>query len=127
MDLVSAEAEIRHVFGDTPITEASIGAAPPDILVKLSDREPILQIAAIKIASNMAARAFSRCNKAQWLRSVRTYHFYYLSRATTFNSANTKLVTLAPGLRPERRFAPLAQGLGNLNSRVFNIYKSNIF
>ena len=37
MDLASAEAEIRHVFGDTPITEASIGAAPPDILVKLSD------------------------------------------------------------------------------------------
>ena len=36
MDLASAEAEIRHVFGDTPITEASIGAAPPDILVKLS-------------------------------------------------------------------------------------------
>ena len=34
MDLASAEAEIRHVFGDTPITEASIGAAPPDILVK---------------------------------------------------------------------------------------------
>ena len=68
MDLASAEAEIRHVFGDTPITEASIGAAPPDILVKLSDREPILQIAAIKIASNMAARAFSRCNKAQWWR-----------------------------------------------------------
>ena len=32
----SAEAEIRHVFGDIPITEASIGAAPPDILVKLS-------------------------------------------------------------------------------------------
>ena len=29
MDLASAEAEIRHVFGDTPITEASIGAAPP--------------------------------------------------------------------------------------------------
>ena len=36
MDLASAEAEIRHVFGDTPITEAGIGAAPPDILVKLS-------------------------------------------------------------------------------------------
>ena len=36
MDLASAEAEIRHVFDDTPITEASIGAAPPDILVKLS-------------------------------------------------------------------------------------------
>ena len=29
MDLASAEAEIRHVFGDTPITEPSIGAAPP--------------------------------------------------------------------------------------------------
>ena len=29
VDLASAEAEIRHVFGDTPITEASIGAAPP--------------------------------------------------------------------------------------------------
>ena len=36
VDLASAEAEIRHVFGDTPITEASIGAAPPDTLVKLS-------------------------------------------------------------------------------------------
>ena len=29
MVMASAEAEIRHVFGDTPITEASIGAAPP--------------------------------------------------------------------------------------------------
>ena len=29
-DLASAEAAIRHVFGDTPITEASIGAAPPE-------------------------------------------------------------------------------------------------
>ena len=56
MDLASPEAEIRHVFGDTPITEASIGAAPPDILVKLS------------------------------------------------------------GLRPERRFAPLARGLSISNS-----------
>ena len=42
---------------------------------------------------------------------VMAYHFYYLSRATTLNSANTKLVTLAPGLRLERRFAPLARGL----------------
>ena len=33
---------------------------------------------------------------------VMTYHFYYLSRATTLNSANTKLVTLAPVLCPER-------------------------
>ena len=41
MDLASAEAEIRHVFGDTPITEASIGAASPDILVKLSVHAPI--------------------------------------------------------------------------------------
>ena len=30
--------------------------------------------------------------------------------ATTLNSVNTKLVTLAPGLRPERRFAPLDRG-----------------
>ena len=43
MDLASAEAEIRHVFGDTPITEASIGAAPPDILVKLSDYSSLRQ------------------------------------------------------------------------------------
>ena len=38
------EAEIRHVFGDTPITEASIGAAPPDILVKLSGSKSLLVI-----------------------------------------------------------------------------------
>ena len=30
---------------------------------------------------------------------------------TTFNLPNARLVTLAPGLRPERRFAPLARGL----------------
>ena len=34
--MASAEAEIRHVFGATWLTEGSIGAAPPDI-VKLSD------------------------------------------------------------------------------------------
>ena len=34
--MASAEAEIRHVFGATCLTEGSIGAAPPDI-VKLSD------------------------------------------------------------------------------------------
>ena len=28
MDLASAGAKIRHVFGNTPITEASIGAGP---------------------------------------------------------------------------------------------------
>ena len=44
MDLASAEAEIRHVFGDTPITEASIGAAPPDILVKLSENNTELNL-----------------------------------------------------------------------------------
>ena len=44
MDLASAEAEIRHVFGDTSITEASIGAAPPDILVKLSGQLTNLDI-----------------------------------------------------------------------------------
>ena len=37
VDLASAEAEIRHVFGDTLITEASIGATPPGVLVKLSE------------------------------------------------------------------------------------------
>ena len=42
---------------------------------------------------------------------VMTYHFYYLSRATTLNSTNTKLVTLAPRLRRERRFTPLVRGL----------------
>ena len=51
MDLASAEAEIRHVFGDTLITEASIGAAPPDILVKLSGFFPVYytEIACIQI------------------------------------------------------------------------------
>ena len=75
--MASAKAKIRHVFGDT----FSCRAAPPDILVKLSDREPIiLQIAAIKIASNMAARAFSRCNKAQWF-SHRSSIYRYGTRA----------------------------------------------
>ena len=35
--MASAEAEIRHVFGATCLTEGSIGAAPPDI-VKLSEQ-----------------------------------------------------------------------------------------
>ena len=30
---------------------------------------------------------------------------------SALNSASAELVTLAPGLRPERRFAPLARGL----------------
>ena len=30
----------------------------------------------------------------------------------TLNFPKAKLVTLAPGLRPERRLAPLARGLG---------------
>ena len=40
-------------------------------------------------------------------------HPYSLSQMLTFNSpiANARLVTLAPDLRPERRFAPLARGL----------------
>ena len=29
MVMTSIDVKIRHVFGDTPITEASIGAAPP--------------------------------------------------------------------------------------------------
>ena len=55
---------------------------------------------------------------------VMTYHFYYLSRATTLNSANTKLVTLAPVLRPERRFAPLARGLYIIHNRRYYFYLS---
>ena len=38
--MASAEAEIRHVFGATCLTEGSIGAAPPDI-VKLSGSRPL--------------------------------------------------------------------------------------
>ena len=41
--MASAEAEIRHVFGATCLTEGSIGAAPPDI-VKLSGCTPALPI-----------------------------------------------------------------------------------
>ena len=43
-----AEAEIRHVFGDTPITEVSIGAAPPDILVKLSGSDQMNHCSELK-------------------------------------------------------------------------------
>ena len=63
MDLASAEAEIRRVFGDTPITEASIGAAPPDILVKLSARSMSTQSGSFGVPRNSsvsdAARRFS--------------------------------------------------------------------
>ena len=42
---------------------------------------------------------------------VMTYHFYYLTTTSNdFELPNTKLVTLAPGVRLERRFAPLARG-----------------
>ena len=44
VDLASAEAEIRHVFGDTLITEASIGATPPGVLVKLSEYSSVIEI-----------------------------------------------------------------------------------
>ena len=40
--MASAEAEIRHVFGATCLTEESIGAAPP-VIVKLSG-QAILQL-----------------------------------------------------------------------------------
>ena len=53
---------------------------------------------------------------------VMTYHFYYLSRATTLNSANTKLVTLAPDLRPERALARELYASSNAQSvQYFNI------
>ena len=52
-------------------------------IIQINDREPILQIAAIKMASKMAARAFSRCNKAQWEERIATQwtqYFQYLER-----------------------------------------------
>ena len=60
-------------------------ALSPDI-VKLSDREPILQIAAMFLASKMAARAFSRYCKAQWLS-----HVSVLSQTPTFLSSSSKI------------------------------------
>ena len=66
MDLASAEAEIRHVFGDTPITEASIGAAPPDILVKLSGLYTQQYIHDVNVDASQADRALNwtaRINK----------------------------------------------------------------
>ena len=36
MVMASIHVKIRHVFADTPLTEESIGAAPP-VIVKLSD------------------------------------------------------------------------------------------
>ena len=65
MDLASAEAEIRHVFGDTPITEASIGAASPDILlVKLSGVTIIFPAFFIVVVFKMAANSrFVELNK----------------------------------------------------------------
>ena len=35
--------------------------------MSIPDREPILQIGSILMASNMVTRAFSRCNKAQYV------------------------------------------------------------
>ena len=48
-----------------------------------------------------------------------TLKSYYLRPSpTTFNLPSARLVTLAPGLRPERRFAPLARGLEICRTRV---------
>ena len=38
--MASAKAKIRHVFGDT----FSCRAAPPDILVELSDSDPVFNV-----------------------------------------------------------------------------------
>ena len=45
-----------------------------------------------------------------------TLHFATLRCVRIFPGVNSRaeLVTLAPGLRPERRFAPLARGIWNL-------------
>ena len=50
----------------------------------------------------------------------------------TLNFPKAKLVTLAPGLRPERRFAPLARGLNETDGagkamRVFLLDFSKAF
>ena len=44
-------------------------------VVATCSREPILQIAAIFFASNMAARALSRCNRTQWVKPL-SYTIY---------------------------------------------------
>ena len=59
-----------------------------------------------------------------------TYHkksYPHRPWTTTLNLANgnARLVTLAPGLRPERRFAPLVRGLLDLaskNKQTFHFY-----
>ena len=53
-----------------------------------------------------------------------TYHkksYPHRPWTTTLNLANgnARLVTLAPGLRPERRFAPLARGQYFLQEHVY--------
>ena len=63
MDLASAEAEIRHVFGDTPITEASIGAAPPDILVKLSG---VLTYASARVTPRATQNCSGKCHPSNF-------------------------------------------------------------
>ena len=50
-----------------------------------------------------------------------------LSQMLTLNFAiaNARLVTLAPGLRPERRFAPLARGLHHTGLLIYFSYRIN--
>ena len=54
--MASAEAEIRHVFGATCLTEGSIGAAPPDI-VKLSGTA--------RLAAEQSATKFPAASRRQ--------------------------------------------------------------
>ena len=81
MDLASAEAEIRHVFGDTPITEASIGAAPPDILVKLSGPKHIYSFAILHLTSIIILRVLGihACsNPSPLTKSMQLYFRNYM-------------------------------------------------
>ena len=53
MVMASIDVKIRHVFGDTPITEASIGAAPPGNSIPQWSTH---SISIISISSRHAAR-----------------------------------------------------------------------
>ncbi len=42
-------------------------------------------------------------------------------------NSRAELVTLAPGLRPERRFAPLARGLENMHAATLRLATKELY
>ena len=60
--MASAEAEIRHVFGATCLTEGSIGAAPPDIVKLSAPKRHLIKIRTFikKIDSHLEKYKFAR-------------------------------------------------------------------